>query len=189
MIPDNDTGMFLLDIGISLFFRCHGIDNNRFFTRPNFLVIPDHDTRVGIDHFVIIPDDGQALIPFHIGIVAFNFVSLANHKVGHILRPFFLFPRNRTGISIGNLIAVPDNGLALAVFNGILGANHGHVFGLGYGIFVAINHVKLTNSPRCTFQRIVHTNNLRKLGPIRCISSADGKGGTAAIRIFYCCHQ
>jgi len=138
MIPDNDTGMFLLDIGIGLFFRCHGTDNNRFSNRPNFLVIPDHDTRAGIDHFVIIPDDGQALIPFHIGTVAFNFVSLADDKVGHILRPFFLFPGNRTGISIGNLIAVPDDGLTLAVFNGILGANHGHVFGLGTCIFITV---------------------------------------------------
>ena len=136
MIPDNDTGMFLPDIGIGLFFRCHGPDNNRFSNRPNFLIIPD--TRAGIDHFVIIPDDGQALIPFHIGTVAFNFVSLADDKVGHILRPFFLFPGNRTSISIGNLIAVPDNGLTLAVFNGILGANHGHVFGLGYGISITV---------------------------------------------------
>ena len=122
MIPDNDTGMFLPDIGIGLFFRCHGTDNNRFSNRPNFLVIPDHDTRAGIDHFIIIPDDGQALIPFHIGTVAFNFISLADDKVGHIFRPFFLLPGNRTGISIGNLIAVPDDGLALAVFNGILRA-------------------------------------------------------------------
>ena len=128
-------------------------------------------------------------MPCHIGTVAGNIISFADDKVGHILRPFFLVPGNRTGISIGNLIAVPDDGLALAVFNGILGADHGHVFGLGYSIFVAINHVKLTNSPICTFQRIVHTNNLRKLGPIRCISSANSKGGTAAIRIFYCCHQ
>ena len=33
MIPNNNTGMFLLDIGIGLFFRCHGTDNDRFFNR------------------------------------------------------------------------------------------------------------------------------------------------------------
>ena len=61
-------------------------------------------------------------MPCHIGTVAGNIISFADDKVGHILCPFFLVPGNRTGISIGNLIAVPDDGLALAVFNGILRA-------------------------------------------------------------------
>ena len=81
MIPDNDTGMFLLDIGIGLFFRCHGTDNNRFLNRSKGLVIPDHNTRGGIDRFVIIPDDSQALMPCHVGVVAFNFIPHADDQV------------------------------------------------------------------------------------------------------------
>ena len=81
IIPYDDTSAALLSFAGSLFFRCHGTDNNRFLNRSKGLVIPDHNTRGGIDRFVIIPDDSQALMPCHVGVVAFNFVSLADDQV------------------------------------------------------------------------------------------------------------
>ena len=81
IIPYDDTCTALFSFAGSLFFWCHGTDNNRFLNRPKSLIIPNYDTRGGIDRFVIIPDDSQAFRSFHIGIIAFNFVPHADDQV------------------------------------------------------------------------------------------------------------
>ena len=143
IIPYDDTSIALFSFAGSLFFRCHGTDNNRFLNRAKGLVIPDHNTRGGIDRFVIIPDDSQALMPCHVGVVAFNFVPSADNQVRSAVTCYAMISGNSTGIPIRDAVIIADYILPVTVCHRVSFADNPHVFAVFNGIFLADNHVIL----------------------------------------------
>ena len=171
IIPYDDTSAALLSFAGSLFFRCHGTDNNRFLNRSKGLVIPDHNTRGGIDRFVIIPDNSQALMPCHVGVVAFNFIPHADDQVRSTVTCYAMVSGNSTGIPIRDTVIVTKYILPVTVCHRVSFADNPNVFAVFNGVFLADNHVILFLA-----DFIVYSDNCR----VSCIGYRIGR-----FRIFY----